>query len=41
MGPQLPSLIAATIELTATNAATSAASPYHHRLHGFMVILLL
>jgi hypothetical protein len=42
MGPQLPSLIAATIELTATNATTSAASPYHHhRLHGFMAILLL
>src|SRR5579863_6134705 len=39
MGPQLPSLIAATIELTATNAPASAANPYHHRMHGFMASL--
>ena len=36
-GVQLPSRMACTIELTATNAATSPASPYHHRAHGFMM----
>jgi hypothetical protein len=41
MGPQLPARIAATIELTTMNAATSAASPYHHRLYGLMTTLLL